>query len=133
MIFIDTSALVARFIQRDQHHTEAAAFWEELVNGAERCCTSNIVLSEALTLLARRSAYDFAARQAKAIYTSQVLEIIRPTAQDEAIAVLLFQKYAKHRVSFCDCISFALMQTRTLETAFTFDKHFSIAGFRTCP
>jgi len=133
VIFIDSGALVARFIQRDQHHMKAAAIWEDLVNGTERCCTSNIVLSETLTLLARRTAYDFAARQAKAIYSSHVLEIIRPTAKDEATAVLLFQKYAEHKVSFCDCISFALMQARNIETAFTFDKHFSLAGFRTCP
>jgi len=133
VIYIDTGAFVARFVQRDQYHAEATAIWEDLLVRDERCFTSNIVLSETLTLLARRTEQGFAIRQAKAIYASQVLEIIRPTAEDEAAAVLLFEKYASHKASFCDCISFVLTQRRNIEAAFTFDNHYSIAGFNTRP
>jgi predicted nucleic acid-binding protein len=36
-------------------------------------------------------------------------------------------------VSFTDCTSFVLMRTLGLQAAFTFDRHFKRAGFKTIP
>jgi uncharacterized protein len=40
------------------------------------------------------------------------------------------RKYSDQRVSFTDCISFVLMKRERVKIAFTFDRHFSLAGFR---
>lgn len=133
MIFIDTGAFVGRYVERDQFHSAATACWTELTVNPRRCFTSNLVLSEALTLLARRTDYRFAAERAQSIYASAALQILRPDAADEAAAIILLEQYAGQRVSFCDCVSFVLMTKQGISHAFTFDSHFAAAGFNVVP
>jgi predicted nucleic acid-binding protein len=120
-------------VARDQFHDAATAIWTELGINPQRCFTSNLVLSETLTLLARRTDYRFAAERARLIYASTALRILRSDESDETAAVLLLEKYAGQRVSFCDCVSFVLMKKHGLLHAFTFDGHFTAAGFHTLP
>jgi len=98
-----------------------------------RLLTSSFVLDETFTLLARRTSCSFAADRAEAIYASQALTILRPDAADEATALGLFRKLADQKVSFTDCISFALMRRHRVKRAFTFDRHFNLAGFDIWP
>ena len=39
------------------------------------------------------------------------------------------RKYADQDVSYTDCVSFAIMHRLRIRTAFTFDRHFRLAGF----
>lgn len=133
MIFIDSNPLLARYHRRDQYHDDAEAFWQELKLLDERLVLSNFVLDEVLTLLARRIGYGFAAERARIIYESERFTILRPEEEDERRAVTLFEKYADQRVSFTDCISFALMRRHRIARVFTFDRHFALAGFQVVP
>lgn len=133
MIFVDTGAFLARYLSRDEHHEKAARAWKTLVRRNWKCHTSNFVLDETFTLLARRSSYSFAAERARTLYASKALEILRPASEDEHDALLLFEKYADQEVSFTDCISFVLMKRRRLGRAFAFDRHFKDAGFELWP
>ena len=96
----------------------------------EHCVTSNFVLDEAFTLLARRASYAFAAGKARLIYASSTLDILRPDSEAEIAALDLFEKFADQKVSFTDCISFVLMREVGITQAFTFDSHFERAGFK---
>jgi uncharacterized protein len=96
----------------------------------QRCVTSNFVLDETFTLLARRASYSFAAEKARIIYASSTLEILRPDSLTELAALNLFEKFADQEIGFTDCISFALMREAEIETAFSFDSHFERAGFK---
>lgn len=133
MIFIDTGAFLARYVQRDQHHAMATAFWDTLTRENVPCFTSSLVLSETLTLLGRRATYLFAAERARQLYSSTVLKILRPEVNDEVAALVVFEKYADRKVSFCDCVSFVLMRRLGITDAFTFDNYFATAGFHTRP
>ncbi len=133
MIFIDTGAFVARYIERDQYHDAAIEQWRTLRNDRRRCFTSNFVLDETITLLARRSTYQFAAERARNLFHSAALSILRPDENDEFAAVELLQKYADQGVSFTDCVSFVLMTREHIKCAFSFDRHFRIAGFEVEP
>ena len=133
MIFIDTGAFLARFVTRDQYHAVAVRYWQELTHSELRCFTSSTVLSETFTLLARRTDYRFAARQARRIYSSATLQILRPGPNDDTAALVLFEKYADQRISFCDCVSIALMRRLTIQEVFTFDRDFALAGFAVLP
>lgn len=133
MIFIDTGAFLARFVERDQYHDAATKHWQTLRNDRRQCFTSNFVLDETITLLARRSTYDFAAERARNLFESTSLSILRPDGNDEFAALELFQKYADQSVSFTDCISFVLMEKQNIKCAFSFDRHFGIAGFEVEP
>lgn len=133
MIFIDTGAFLARFIEQDQYHHKSILFWNELKNLQEQCFTSNFVLDETFTLLARRAGYSFAAQRAQNVYSSTQLTILRPTQEDELEAIELFEKYSDPAVSFTDCVSFVLMKKEKLQRAFSFDEHFEKAGFKLFP
>lgn len=129
MIFIDTGPFLARYVAADQHHARAAAAWPGLLSSKARRFTSNFVLDETFTLLARRAGYTFAAQRARNILDSAALHILRPDAADERQALELFEKFADQRASFTDCVSFALMRRHGIGRAFSFDRHFVDAGF----
>ena len=131
MIFIDSGAFIARGLAGDRHHAAALAHWGKL--RSQSCFTSNLVLSEVLTLLARRSSYEFAADYARTFFTSGVLTILRTDLQDEWQAVALMAKFKDQQVSFADCTSFVLMRKHKIRRAFSFDRHFTLAGFRVEP
>jgi predicted nucleic acid-binding protein len=130
MTFIDTGAFLARYLPSDQHHKVASALWEKIRTTHERCVTSNFVLDETFTLLARRASYSFAAEKARIIYASSSLEILRPDSLTELTALNLFEKFADQEIGFTDCISFALMRETDIQTVFSFDSHFERAGFK---
>lgn len=133
MIFIDSGAFLARYIARDHHHARATHYWRELQQQRMQCYTSNFVLDETITLLARRTTYPFAADRAQNLFASAVLTILRPAEADELAAVNLFRKFADQAVSFTDCASFVLMKKHSINRAFSFDRHFLIAGFEVKP
>lgn len=133
MIFIDTGALLARYLASDQYHHRARAAWRRLAKSRERCATSNFVLDEFFTLLGRHAGNKFSAARASNLYGSRLLLILRPTEADELAALAWFEKFSDQQVSFTDCISFALMRVNKIKRAFTFDMHFQLAGFTVWP
>lgn len=133
MIFVDTGAFVARYLTQDGLHEEALEGWRELQRRGGRWFTSNLVLSEAFTLLARRAGHGFAVARAHTIYRSERAVVLRPSEEDEVAALDLMKRYADQRVSFADCVSFVLMRHHGLTRAFTFDRHFALAGFAMLP
>ena len=40
MIFLDTCAFIARFIQKDQYHLQAVKTWKKLQKDNEKCATA---------------------------------------------------------------------------------------------
>ena len=133
MIFVDTGAFLARHLPRDHHHDSSREAWGALASGSVSLLTSNFVLDETFTLLGRWASYGFAADRAAAILTSKNIEILRPDADDELAALDLFRKFADQRASFTDCVSFALMRRHGISRAFSFDRHFELAGFELWP
>jgi predicted nucleic acid-binding protein len=133
LIFVDTGAFIAKYLRRDQHHAHATPIWERIERKKERLCTSNFVVDELATLLARGTSYSFAAQKVSFLYDSQAIKILRPSEEEERIALKLFAKYADQKVSFTDCVSFALMQSHRLTQVFCFDRHFDIPGFTRFP
>ncbi|RLE27855.1 MAG: VapC toxin family PIN domain ribonuclease [Acidobacteria bacterium] len=133
MIFIDTGAFVARYVARDQYHSIAVTAWGKLAAGSQRCFTTNHILDETLTLLARRAGNHFAAERARSLFTSNELTIIRTGRDDEMRAVDLLEQFADQPFSFTDCLSYAVMKHSGISMAFTFDNHFRVAGFEVWP
>ncbi len=133
MIFIDTGAFLARSIAEDRLHARAVAGWDRLTQERAAAFTSTLVLSETFTLLARRAGYAFAAERARHILDSGALTILRPSERQDREALVLFEKFADQGVSFADCASFALMRHHRIKRAFSFDRHFSMAGFDLWP
>ena len=133
MIFVDTGAFIAIYLEGDQYHSHAFPLWKQLLASGERLYTSNFVLEETITLISRRGGYEFALRKARLLYASPNLEILRPDRRMELAALDYFHKYADQEVGFTDCVSFALMHAHRLTRVFCFDRHFDAPGFIRVP
>ena len=129
MIFVDTSAFIARYLAGDQFHNAASDYWKILASSSIACVTSDFVVDEVVTLLSRRTTAHFVAERARQIYASRVLQILRPDEADETSAVAILEQFADREISFTDCVSFALMKRHGITEAFTSDAHFATAGF----
>lgn len=133
MIFIDTGAFIARHVVKDQYHRDALPIWARIQREKIRCFTSNFVIEETVTLLARRAGYAFADQVARTIYGSKNLDILRSDRATELSALEFFAKYADQEVGYVDCVSFVLMHTHRLTQVFCFDRHFDVPGFTRIP
>jgi len=129
MIFVDTSALVARYLSGDTWYQRAAPIWDQLEDQRVPLVISSLVMEETCTMVGRRAGHRFAANKMRLLYASKRVTILRPEEEDERKALYLFEKYGDQRVSFTDCTSFVLMRRHRIPKAFTFDRHFRIAGF----
>lgn len=129
MIFLDSGAFLGRYLPSDQHYHSATLGWQKIREERLQCYTSNLVISESLTLLARKAHYRFAVERGRKIYLSNSLKILRSDEDDEKQAITLFGKFADQKISFTDCISFVLMRKHKIHYVFGFDRHFELAGF----
>jgi len=133
VIFVDTGALLARYLERDQHHEDALSGFALLERERRPACTSIHVLDETITLLTRWAGATFAADRARAILASRSLRILRPSPDQEVAALSWLERFADQRVSFTDALSFVLMHDAGIQEAFAFDRHFPLAGFALWP
>lgn len=132
ILFVDTSALIAISIKRDQNHNAAVAFLKTLTPGT-RFITSSFVLDETISHLNSRSGAQIAYQFGYQILQSSLYEIIDI---DKALffgALQLLKKFHDQNLSFTDLTSFALMRLYKISTAFCFDHDFVKAGFEIVP
>ena len=126
-LFVDTGAFLAKEIVSDQHHASATKQWEAAAEFV--LFSSEHVLDECATLLARRTTYAWASSWGKEALESGI-EWLQAAPSDLNAAFVLMRKYADQGVSFTDCLSFLLMKRAGLREVFGFDRHFEAAGFR---
>lgn len=127
MIFIDTGAFIARFIRNDQYHARAITLWNGLRR--EQLLTTNLIITETLTLLARQVGTEYAIEKAHLIYQASGIRVLRPDEDDEVKALDWLHKYRDQQLSFTDCVSFAVMKRHKIKRYFGFDGHFQLDGF----
>ena len=133
-IFIDSSAFKAVFDFSDEFHNEAAVFWNESAKKQRKFLTTNFILDETLTLIRSHMGKEASLQLLNDIVVStQQIQIIRITVAYEKDALDLFKKLPGRGISFTDCESFAVMRQLKISNAFTFDRDFSSAGFKTFP
>jgi len=132
-LLIDTGAFLAQRNPSDQHHVAAQSAFQELADSATLLFSTEHILDETLTLLARRESYAYAARTGAELLSSRALRWLDATAADWDAALAAMRKFADQSVSFTDCLSFVLMKREGIKDVFAFDRHFRAAGFRVWP
>ena len=132
-IFVDTGALVSRILPRDQHHSASLEGWRILENVDVRLISSEHVLDESVSLLVRQAGTSLAARWAREHLASGEVILLSSSHDDWQEALRWLEKFADQRISFTDALSFALMRRERIEQAFSFDRHFALAGFELWP
>ena len=130
MIFIDTGALISRYLIKDQFHKQSLILWNKLEKQRAKFVLSNLIINETATLLCRWAGAGFAVDKINLIYQSSLFRIVRPEAKHELAALELMLKYSDKKVGFTDAISFLIMKEFNVKSVFTFDDHFVMAGFQ---
>jgi predicted nucleic acid-binding protein len=127
-VFVDTSAVVALISRADRHHGEAVAVWNELLAQHARLITTDLVIAETVVVVRVRGGFDLSVRAGERLLGEPFeVEWVERALMDDAWR--LYRKYRDHRLSLCDCVSFATMRRRRVDTAFAFDDDFTAVGF----
>ena len=128
-IFIDTGFFKALVDGQDDFHEQAKKIWQKLEEETD-LITSNYVIDETLTVIRIKCGLKKALKfRDLLVENGQILKIVRVMAEDEAKAWQWFVKNWS-KLSFTDCVSFAIMRRLGLKRAAAFDKHFQQAGFK---
>ena len=126
-LFIDTSAFYALMDGSDRFHDAAAGSLQDFLETDAHLFTSNYVVLETLALLQHRLGFD-----AADTWYRDILGIIGVIWVDRDIhdrAYELWLSLGRRRLSFVDCVSFAVMRQNKIEAVFGFDVHFAEQGF----
>ena len=128
-VFVDSSFFKAIIDKRDDFNKEANKIWVKLEKEKVILITSNYILDETFTLIRTKCGLKIVnAFRENLAESSKVLKFVRITINDEAEAWNWFlNDWSK--LSFTDCVSFAVMKRLKLTRAATFDQHFKKAGF----
>lgn len=128
MIFIDTSAFYALYKIDDKHHQKALKIAQNIFRSTDEHITTNIIITECLTLISMRVSKEKSLQLGKMILGSmmRIVFIDQPYHQK---AFDIFQKIKDKDVSFADCTSFAVMESLGIKKAFSFDEDFEKYGF----
>src|SRR5215475_9619853 len=89
--------------------------------------TTNFVLAESHALILARLGRDRAWNFLQAILTGST-NLIRADEADERRARAIIEQYQDKEFSYCDAVSFAVMERLDLQEAIAFDDHFRQYG-----
>ena len=132
-VYVDASAFVAVFFERDQRHEEAKAALADLRSSKRRLVTASDVFDETVTALRRWAGYERAVMAGEMLRTSVLVDIVSLDDDLRETGWRLFRKHRLPGLSLTDCTSFATMQLLRVRQAFTFDDDFRKAGFSALP
>jgi predicted nucleic acid-binding protein len=132
-LFIDAGPLVAVANPGDQYEAEARGAWQLLTADARQLVSSEHVLDEVATAISRAQGPGRAAAWVRSQFDSGLVRWLPTRPGELRTAADWLEKYADQRISFTDAVSFVVMRREGIAEAFTFDRHFAIAGFRRWP
>ena len=133
VVFVDTSAWVSYFAEREQFHDEAVAAFEELAKEQSDLVTSDYVIAEVVTLLRRRAGLEEADKVWRLLERGELADLVEVGPEHREAARRVFRKFGQLPLSLVDCVSFALMNELGVDTAVTFDGDFVKAGWNVLP
>jgi predicted nucleic acid-binding protein len=131
VIFIDTSAFLAILDEDDKNHLAARKLWNKLLDSENVLISNNYVLVESFALIQRRLGME-----AVRVFQEDILPLINIEWIDNGIhksGISALLAASRRKLSLVDCVSFEIMRTLSIKTAFAFDPHFTEMGFKSIP
>jgi predicted nucleic acid-binding protein len=127
--FLDTVGLLALWDASDQWHSLAESAFADLRRTQRPMLTTSFVLLECGNAAARRP-YRLAVERLWASLDEAGL-LVRPTEDEVTAAWAGYRRSDGDGAGIVDQVSFVVMRRLGLTEAFTNDRHFRAAGFRT--
>lgn len=127
-IFIDTSAFVAFYREKDLDHKVAVEILSKLYKSGLKPVITDYILDETYTALLTRVSYKMVMNFDQRM-TGDAWKIELITPERFAKAREVFRRYNKDKIwSFTDCTSYVVMKELKIKKVFTFDKNFTEMG-----
>lgn len=130
-LLVDTGALLAYFLKRDQHHQAALAFVRQHPHA--RFVLTDLILAETVTRLRARADAPRAAAAGASLLESRRYSVIFADAALVRSGLARMEQFGDKRLSLPDCVSFDVIDRLGLDGAFTFDRDFRDCGYRVWP
>ena len=126
-VFIDTSGFYAALSRKDAAHREARRLFREAREERWALFTTNFVIAETHALILIRQGRNRAWIFLQSIYAGST-NVVRIEERDEQRARSIIGKYRDKDFSYCDAISFVVMERLGISEAISFDEHFRQYG-----
>jgi predicted nucleic acid-binding protein len=120
----DSSAILALLDADDADHPRAVRAVGHIAAERRPSFVTNYIEAEAHALLLRKLGRVIASEW----LFSGGLPVVRATPHEEDRARTILARYSDKDWSLCDAISFSVLESRGVRTAFTFDRHFRQYG-----
>jgi uncharacterized protein len=129
-VFLDSAYAIALAVSSDQFHDRAVKLADQMESQRTRLVTTQAVVLEIGNALSKERYRAAAAKLLTALVADPRVEIV-PLSAD-----LLFRAFGLYATrddkewGLTDCVSFIVMQDRSLTESLTADEHFRQAGFQ---
>jgi predicted nucleic acid-binding protein len=120
----DSSAVLALLDADDADHETAVRAANEIADAGRPSFITNYIEAEAHALLLRKLGRALA----REWLFAGGLPVVRVMQHEEERARRILGRYSDKDWSLCDAISFAVMESRSVGAAFSFDHHFGQYG-----
>ena len=128
-VFADTGYWIALLNERDSLHSQARELSSRLSDSIT--VTTEMVLTELLNHTSREGsrARRLAADTVLGLMAHPKVEVVPQTSDQFQAALERYLARLDQNWSLVDCASFIVMETRQIQEALAFDRHFEQAGF----
>jgi uncharacterized protein len=123
-VFLDTSAVVALALPRDECHEAATTEFDRLRSSRTDLVTSTDVIDEAVTYLRRKAGHRAAVRLGGELLSGAPARTISVDDSLRVAAWEIFRRYREVPLSLTDCTSVAIMRRFGMTEVFSFDSDF---------
>ncbi len=131
-VLADTSALLALAHRQDQFHARAVAIARRFLASGGRFVSTPLILAELQGLLLYRRGPEVARTVAGALLGDSAYQWLAVDADLLTAATSgWLERFRDQRLTLCDAVSLESMRRERLKSAFAFDQHFELAGFKT--
>jgi predicted nucleic acid-binding protein len=131
-VIANTSGLYAVVDRNDPHHSQAANFLKAHATVGS-LLVSNHVFDETMTLVKVRLGMQIALQLGLRLRNSRFVEMVIFSAAEEQETWRIFGHYTDKEWSYTDCACLVLARQRSIEQAFSFDRHFAQMGLARVP
>jgi uncharacterized protein len=128
-VFVDASGFYALIVGKDENHAHADKLFTLAQREAWRLVTTNAVVFETHALLLHRSrpGRETALKFLDAVQ-ADTYDVIRVRQNDEERAIALIRSHEDKLYSFCDALSFVVMERLRIREVIAFDQDFRTYG-----
>ncbi len=129
-MLLDSSFAIALSATSDQFHRKAVEISGRIEAQSIRLITTHAVLLEIGNALSRQRYRRAAIQLLTSLHADPSIVIVSLSASLYQRAFQLFEERSDKEWGMTDCLSFVVMEERSLHEALTADHHFREAGFR---